>query len=204
MRELAWMPARGGHTMKNGSRMVLVVKRGGGTEPFSPEKLRRCFWRALGGETDLFQSAECLSQAVGIYLKRENRWRISSRALLEIAIRALRQTGHDQAAKDLELHHRDRLGARRQLKVTQAAQPGESNSTNTWTFRWDRDWVTRQIEQRWQVSRTAAAVISADIEEELLSTQTQIDRQALLDLIDERVDHFGLAPWCLLASMPAQ
>jgi hypothetical protein len=190
--------------MKNGSRMVLVLKRGGGTEPFKLEKLRRCFWRALGGEGFTFQSAECLAQAVGIYLRREDRWRVSSRALLEIAIRALRQTGHDDAAKEVEWHHRHRLGARRRLKVTQPARPGESTTTESWAFRWDRDWVTRQIEQRWDIGRAAAAVISADIESELLEKKSDIDRQALLDLIDERVEHYGLAPWCLLASMPAR
>jgi hypothetical protein len=190
--------------MKNGSRMVLVVKRGGGTEPFKLEKLRRCFWQALGGEGCLFQSAQCLAQAVGIYLRREDRWRISSRALLEIAMRALRQTGYEDAASQLEGYHRRRLGARRRLKVTQAPRPGELAASEMWTFRWDRDWVTRQIEQRWAVGRPAAAVISADIESELLENKSHIDRQALLDLIDERVEHYGLAPWCLLASMPAR
>lgn len=190
--------------MKNGSRMVLVVKRGGGTEPFKFEKLRRCFWRALGGEGWSFQSAECLSQAVGIYLRREDRWRVSSRALLEIALRALRQTGHEDAAKELEWHHRHRLGARRRLKVTQTARPGESKAVEAWVFRWDRDWVTRQIEQRWDISRAAAAAISADIEAELLESPSHIDRDALIDLLDERVEHYGLAPWCLLASMPAR
>jgi hypothetical protein len=185
----------------NGSRKILVVKRGAWTEPFQLEKLRLCLWRALGGDGESFQSAQCLAQAVGIYLKREKRWRISSKALLEIAVRALTQTGYTDAAKRLEDCHQQRLVARRGLQITQAKGPGENSANDCWVFRWDRNYVTRQIEQRWEVGHAAAAVISADIEDELLDGRPRIDRHELMDIIDERVDSFGLAPWCLLASM---
>ncbi len=119
-------------------------------------------------------------------------------------MRALTQTGYGNAAQSLESCHQHRTEARRQLQITRPTGAGGPDDQEYWAIPWDRDWVTRQIERRWDISAAAAAALSADIERDVLNGPQTVDRHALIDLIDERVDNFGLAPWCLLATMPSK
>jgi len=174
--------------------MIQVLKRDCSVEPFRPERLRLCLYRAMGGTGGRFDEAHQLARAIGIYLRRARCRVATSRAVLEMAFKALRQTGHGDAAEALEAHHQWRRGARQRLVV---AHPSGRRCA------WDRSWVTEQIQHRWDVPRPVARTLSADIEGELLRRGGRIDRQTVLDLVDERVENYGLAPWCLMASAPS-
>ena len=177
-----------------GSRMIRVLKRDSSTEPFDSNKLRLSLWRAMKDCGGKFTYAHCLSQAIDIYLEQTHSTAVSSRAILEMAVRALRQTDQHAAAEVLETHHRWRQAARRRL--TMVHESGQKSV-------WDRNWVTQQAEHRWSLSHGTARGISADIESELLPQGGEIRREQVLDRLDELVDQLGLAPWCLMASVPS-
>ena len=174
--------------------MIRVTKRDGVVEPLQVERLRSCLWRVLRLKRRRRVEADDLSRAIVVYLRRDGVTSVSSRALFEMVVRSLRHTNHDAAADALESHHRRRWRARRALVVVDA----DDRRTP-----WDRSWLTARIQHRWTVGRGAARAISSHLERELLGRRTTIARQSLLDLIDERVENFGLAPWCLMASAPA-
>ena len=174
---------------------IHVLKRAGAAEPFSVEKLRLCLWRAMGCRLERLCPAHHLAEAVAVYLRRNGRRAVTSGALFEMAIRALRQTGHDDAVDALEAHHGRRMAARRRLVLV---HPTGRRS------RWDRNWLTEQIRHRWDVGRGAARVLSGTIEEDLLPCDGPVARQTVLDLAGRRVAEYGLRPECLLASVPAR
>lgn len=174
--------------------MIRVQKRDGVVEPLRVERLRSCLWRVLRLCPHCRSEADQLSRAIVVYLRRRGVTTVSSRALFEMAVRSLRHTGHDAAADALESHHRWRRAARRALTVVH----DDAHRTV-----WDRSWATEQIRHRWAVGRGAARAISSHLERELLGRRAEISRQAVLDLLDQRVEDYGLAPWCLLASAPA-
>ena len=176
-----------------GSRMIQVLKRAGEPEPFDRRRLRLCLWRAMRGGDAAFTHADRLSEAIGLFVGQRGCRVVSSRALLEMALRALRKTGRAAAGDALEAHSRQRQRARRQLTVVH---------DNGRRSRWDRHWVTQQVRHRWRIGRPAARAISAEIERHLLARGGEVSRDAVLDLVDERVENYGLAPWCLLASAP--
>lgn len=176
-----------------GSGTIQVLKRSGITEPFRIDLLGLCMWRAMHDRQGRFAQATQLAEAITIHLSRNGCHIVTSRALLEMALRALRQTHHDLAADALEAHHRRRRAARRSLILVHDAERRSH---------WDRDWLTEQIRRRWSVSRAAARAISAEIERELLGRDGPIARDAVLSMVDRRVEEYGLAPWCLLTSAP--
>jgi hypothetical protein len=178
-----------------GSRTIHVVKRAGASEPFSVEKLRLCLWRAMACRAEMLLHAHYLAEAIALYLRRNRRRLVTSGALLEMAVRALDQTGLGDAAEALEAHHCRRLAARGRLVLV--------HSTGR-RSRWDRNWLTEQIHHRWGVGRSAARALSAMVEDELLPFEGPVNRQAVLDLACRRVDEFGLGPECLLTSAPAR
>lgn len=177
-----------------GSGTIRVLKRAGTTEGFCAERFRSCLWRVMQPFGGRFQQADALADAVVLYLRRAGCRIVTTRALLEMALRVLRKTDHGPAADALAARHRWRRAARRRLLV--AHENGRQCP-------WERHWVTQQIQRRWAVTRSAALAISADIEHELLAGESPVRRQTVLDLIDERVENYGLAPWCLLASAKA-
>lgn len=177
------------------SGKIRVIKRDSSVEPFDTAKLRRCLWQAMQGHGGQFVQAHHLSQAIRTYLHLNRRQVVSSRALFEMAVRVLRQTNHDQAAEALEAHHRWRRTTRRRLIMVH--ETGQKSA-------WDRSWATEQIQRRWAISRGPARAISAEIECRMFARGGEVGRQAVLDCVDELVENYGLAPWCLMASVPTQ
>ena len=175
-----------------GSGTVRVLKRTGAMELFDSARLRLSIWRAMQGKADLFDHADHLAEAIGVYLRRNGCHLVTSRALLEMALRALRQTDCPEAADALEAHARRRYERRQQL--TLAHPHGRT--------RWDREWLTGQIAHRWDISLGAARALSAQIEEELLQRGGCVDRDAALELVDQRIAAYGLASHCPLMTMP--
>lgn len=184
----------------HGSRTIHVVKRDGTRELLDRRKLRLSLWRAMQHHGSHFSQAECLSQAVQTYLTRSRCRTVSSRALFEMVVRVLRQTGHEPAAETLERHQRQRSAARRRVYVLDSA--GRRRP-------WSRSWVAREVMQRWALSHAAGRAISAEVERQVLTDGTghasrQLSADHVLDRADQLVEEFGLAPWCLLASVPTE
>jgi hypothetical protein len=174
--------------------MIRVTKRDGVVEPLRVERLRLCLWRVLRSHPHCRTQADNISRAIVLHLRRTGVAAVSSRALFEMTLRCLRHTNHDAAADALERHARWRQNARRAMTIVH---------DDTHHTAWDRSWVTQQIQRRWDIGRPAARAISSQIEGELLGRRSEISRDAAVDLLDERVENYGLAPWCLLASASA-
>ena len=171
--------------------MIQVLKRDGAVEPFSADRLRACLWRVLrcGDQGNLLPRLLC--EAIAIHLRRRGTAKVSSAALFEMALLALRETDQPAAADALEEHRRWRHQARRTLWLI-----GEDGRRRPW----DRGWLTARLQSRWAISRPAARAIGGILESELLGQADPLPAQRLDDLIDERVENYGLAPWCLIAS----
>ncbi len=177
----------------NGSGTIHVLKRDNSTEPLAPAKLRLCLWRGLSGSGGRFEQAQWLTDAIAAHLRRAGQPTISSGALFEMAVNALRATGHRSAAAAVEAHHQWRQRARRSLAVR--------NELGLATA-WDRGWLTDTLADRWALSRPTARALSGILEDDLLGSIDELPERALLDRADELIEQFGLAPWCLLASAP--
>ena len=177
-----------------GSGTIRVLKRAGSVELFDTARLRLSMWRAMRGDGGSFDHADQLAEAIGVYLRRSSCGLVTSRALLEMALRALRQTGQVEAADTLEAHDRQRHDRRQQLTL---GHEGRRRS------RWDRDWLTGQIRHRWDVGLGAARALSAEIESELLARGGCVDRAAVLNRVDERIAAYGLASHCPLTTAGA-
>ncbi len=173
--------------------MIQVVKRDNAVDPLNADQLRGCLWRVMAPFGSPFARTHHLSRAIVLYLHKKSINSVTSRALFEMVVRALRQTRHAAAADALETHHRWRSDARRHLTVV------HDNGQRTG---WDRTWLVQQIQRRWDVSRPAARALSAGVEIDLLGGAGDVGRQRVLDLADERIENYGLAPWCLMASAP--
>lgn len=181
--------------MKRRSRTIRVLKRDSSAEPFDAAKLRRSLWLALGGQPGWLIYADSVAQAIHAYLRVLNMRAVSSRALFEMAVGALRCIGRGEAAERMEEHARWRRRARRAMVLLHdGGQRCE----------WDRSWVIEQLRRRWRISPPAARALSGHLERQMLQRPRLLSRQDVLDAVDELADHYGLTPWCLLASVPAE
>ncbi|MFW6154424.1 MAG: ATP cone domain-containing protein [Planctomycetota bacterium] len=171
--------------------MIQVLKRDGAVEPFCVDRLRACLRRVLRptGQADTLPRLLC--EAIAIHLRRRGTAKVSSAALFEMVLLALRETDQPSAGDALEAHRRWRHRARRALRLVD--EDGRLRA-------WDRGWLTGRIQSRWALSRPAARALGAIIEAELLGRPGELSQRRIDDLIDERVENYGLAPWCLIAS----
>ncbi len=167
------------------SRMIKVKKRDGGIEDFDVAKLGGVLgrgFRQLGG--DIFEARE-LARAIEIFLVRSKRFRISSAALFEMGLKALRHVKMNDAAELLELHRTLRTIRRRLLRVRHEDEKLTA---------WDKGWLVELAARMWHVSHTTARILAGEVENEILShDQPEIHREEILDLLNRRVAELGLA-----------
>lgn len=166
------------------TRKVQVLKRDGSAEEFDPRKLAGAMWRAMAPAQGRFGDALDLAAAIRIYLERTSRESISSAAVFEMTVKVLRRVRMDQAAENLERHHRFRAERRMQVKLCD--DRGSSH--------WDKNWLVIQGMRNWNLSRPAARIVAARAEKELLGgKRVLIQRQLALALLNSLVAEFGLA-----------
>lgn len=169
----------------SGSRKVRVVKRDGSREFFNRSKLGVALWRGIQHTTGTYDHARQLAKAIELYLIRTDQRRISSAALFEMGMKVLRRVGLDEAGEVLEGHRAWRRLRRLRLKVRQEG--------GRMTF-WDKSWLAEFIARSWHLSRATARILAGQIELELLAGPARVvDRQAVIDLLNDRVLQFGLA-----------
>lgn len=175
----------------NGSRSIQVVKRDGDLEPFSLGKLRGCLLRALTCTPNGQAIVEPIARAIQLHLHKRKLTFISSRMLLTLVLRALRHTGNESAAERLEAHH-----SRRQQRRAAVHIVGPTGRRTGW----DKSAFAKIIHRRWDVSPAAARAMAAGVEQDVLAAGKDLTELELIDLADDRVEQFGLAPWCLLTN----
>lgn len=168
-----------------GSWKVQVRKRDGSREPFSAGKLAGSVLRALPDARAWVCDVQRLAEAVGIYLRRCRRRRISSAALFEMMVQVLRQSGLAGAAGAMSAHRVARRRRRRRLRVRHAG--GQ-------VTRWEKGWVGQLAQRVWLLSPAAARIVAGQVEEALTAGQGElVDRDDVLGLLNECVAAYGLA-----------
>lgn len=171
--------------MMDRSRMIKVTKRDGSVEDFDVAKLGGTLGRGfkrVGGD---ISDARELARAIEIFLIRGKRYDISSAALFEMGLKALRHVKMNDAAELLELHRTLRTIRRRLIRVRH-----EDDKLTMW----DKSWLVELGIRMWGVSRTTARILAGEVENEIISKDCpEIPREQILDLLNRRVAEFGLA-----------
>ena len=74
----------------NGSGKILVVKADRSVEDFDKRKLAGSIWRSMSGKYFCYGHAEKLAEAIQSYIQRKPMTIVTSAAVFEMAIKALR------------------------------------------------------------------------------------------------------------------
>jgi hypothetical protein len=145
--------------------------------------------RVLSPEEGGAYAADALSSAISCYLLRRRQRCVSSAALLEMTLVALRTVKMDEAADRLEQAHARRVGMRAHLVVQHQAG----------CTAWSKDWLTQHARQHWSLGRTVARILAGQVEQELTRrSSSRVRREQVLAMLAERVEQYGLVPACPL------
>jgi transcriptional regulator NrdR family protein len=165
--------------------MIEVVKRNGDREPFSIGKLAGTVWRGIEPTEGDYQEAIDIARAVFIHLRRKEISVISSGALLDLVLRAMRRMNMAEGAVLIELHSVLRSERRKGFQVVHE---------NGKVSEWDKTWLARLAGRMWFISTRTARHIAGEVEMELLErVDRTVKRQEVVDLLNEEVSQFGLA-----------
>lgn len=169
----------------HGSGTIQILKRDRSVERFDARKMAVSVWRAMRGSDMPFEYAEKLAEAIEIYLRRRGGSYVSSSAVFEMVLTALRHVGFSQCAKNAEAYRDWRDTLRKQLAVRQ------DNGTLT---RWDKSWLCEFARCSWHISPACARIIARQVEFGFLRGQELvIPRQAVVDALNELISQYGLA-----------
>ena len=169
----------------SGSRKIRIAKRDGSTEAFDPGKLAGAVYRVMEPGKDSLVRSRHLALAVGLYLHRAGRGRVSSAAVFEMTVQALRSVGMSDSADCLEAHRHGRAAARGRLSVLHDG--GQATL-------WDKGWLAELAQRGWFLSREAARVLAGQVEAELLAAaMPSVTRHEVLERLNCRVAEYGLA-----------
>ena len=168
------------------SGTISVRKKNGQIQPFDTGKLAGCIWRsvdAVGGE---YQLAWEIARAVEIYLRRKDRDEVTSSAVFEMCLKALRRVKIGEAAEVMELQSALRSIRRRLLRIDHG---------NGKISHWDKNWLVTLGRQIWQLSVETVRIIASEIELEILPSQQEkvLTREEICKILNEKVVQFGLA-----------
>lgn len=165
--------------------MIQVLKTDRSVEPFDNRKLAAAIWRAMGPTDESFDYAQELAEAVGTYLKRKGTQRVSSSALLEMTVRALRYVGFSEAATAAEKYNDWRDVMRRSLRIR--------HESGALTF-WEKGWLCELACCSWHVSRQTARILAGKVELELFALdEPVVPRQMVMDVLNWMMSQYGLA-----------
>jgi hypothetical protein len=165
--------------------VLSVRKRDHRCEPFSADKLAGSMRRAMAGNPDALRQTAELSKAIEIYLRRQRKRIVSSAAVFEMTLKALRRVHQGPAAEVMEMHRSLRCSRRRLLRVSQ--EDGQIT-------RWDKSWLAKLATTMWGVSNTTGRILAGDVEMELLPQEpTIIPREKVLGILNDQVVAVGLA-----------
>jgi len=169
----------------NGSGTIGVLKRDQSVELFCAEKLAGALWRAAQGTPAKFQEVRQIAGAVQTYLLRRRGRCVSSRAVFEMALKALRYVGLASAAEAAESYSRWRMLVRGRLRIR--------HEEGKLTY-WDKGWLCELACRSWHVMPTTGRILAGIVELGLLRGEdTVVWRQAVVERLNDVVAEYGLA-----------
>ena len=140
------------------------------------------------GRASPLYHAQRLSKRCGgaqIYLKRSSEECVSSRALFEMMLKALRYVGLEEAAESAEAYYKWRNALRRKLRVR--------HEGGAVTY-WEKGWACEFASRSWNISRSVGRVVAGKIELEfLLGGEKTLWRGEVIEQLNRLVAEYGLA-----------
>jgi len=167
------------------SRKIQVLKRDGTAEAFDSRKLAASIWRAINCRSATYEHARRLAEAVETYIIRKGCRCVSSSAVFEMTVKALRHVGLLKAAESAENYRAWRSLLRQQLRI----KHDEGRLTL-----WDKGWLLEFATRSWHISPAVARILAGKIELDLLrSGESIVPRQKVIGLLNRSVAEYGLA-----------
>ncbi len=168
----------------DGSRTIRVIKRDQSIELFDVCKLAGSIWRAMQGGAR-YDHSRRLAEAVELYLTRRSYKCISSSAIFEMVVKALRHVGLDAAADSAEAYDDWRNTLRKQLRIRY--------NTGKLTF-WDKGWLCEFARRSWHLRPVTARWLAGLVEIELFAEDDLVvSRQNVIERLNRCVSQYGLA-----------
>ncbi len=180
-----------------GSRKIFILKRDGSIEPFDKHKLRACLLRALPPHEGCLDRATALSSAIRCYIIRRRERCVTSAAVMEMVLAALRAVSLPITAERMEDWHAQRLEMRNRLVL---------HHSDTASSNWSKDWLVQQAKAQWGIGTVSARIIAGHIERILMAGGClAITRAEVIAMLEQQVSAFGLVLACPLqeAGWPA-
>ena len=169
----------------SGSRKIRVVKRDGSTEAFDPGKLAGAVYCALEPGKDSLVRSRHIALAVGLYLHRTGRGRVTSAAVFEMTVQALLSVGLEEATDCFEAHRHARAAARGRLRVCHEGGP---------VTLWDKGWLAEVAQRGWLLGRQTARLLAGEVEAELLALAApSVTRHEVMERLHRLLAEYGLA-----------
>ena len=169
----------------SGSRTIQVLKRDGTAEAFDHRKLAAAIWRAMSRKSATYEHARRLGEAVETYIIRKGNLCVSSSAVFEMTLKALRYVGLPKAAESAETYRAWRSLLRQQLRI--------KHKEGQLTL-WDKNWLLQFASRSWHISPATARILAGKIEVDLLrSGESIVPRHKVIDLLNRSVTEYGLA-----------
>jgi len=169
----------------SGSRKIQVLKRDGTIEAFDCRKLAASICRTMSRKTVNYEHAARLSEAVETYICRKGDHCLSSSAIFEMTLKALKYVGLTTAADRAEHYRAWRSMLRGQLRI--------EHEQGRLTL-WDKGWLLEFARRSWHISPETARIFAGKIELELLrSGESIVARQQVVHMLNRSVAEYGLA-----------
>jgi hypothetical protein len=167
-----------------GSGTISVVKHDGTSEPFDTHKLAGTIWRAMRGRGDYLHALR-LAEAVRTYVVSRHAPSVTSAAVFEMTIKAMKYVGLGAAAEAAENYAEWRGLLRQQLRI---------RHDGGHVTRWEKGWLFEFARRSWRISRATARILAGKVEEELLrSGREEMHREEIVEALNSVVAGFGLA-----------
>ncbi|MHC4982193.1 MAG: ATP cone domain-containing protein [Planctomycetota bacterium] len=168
-----------------GSWTIRVIKRDGCEEDFDAAKLAASIHLAMLQSEGTFHDASHLALAARIYLARSGVKRISSAAMMEMVMKALRCMGMAPAAAAMDAYHAWRCWRRGRIRIVH-----EGGQTTLC----DKGWLSELACRSWNLSQRTGRIMAAEVERDLLAgNRDELWRDEVQDMINWCVAAFGLA-----------
>ena len=165
--------------------MIWVLKKDGTAEAFDRRKLAAAIWRAMSRTRASYDHAARLAEAIETYIRRSRTRCVSSAAVFEMTLKALKYVGIPDAAESAEEYAQWRGLLRKQLRIR---HEGDRLTM------WEKSWLFEFAQRGWQVSRRTARIFAGQVEEDLLrSGQTVVHRADVIEALNRMMAEYGLA-----------
>ncbi len=170
------------------TKSLVITKRDGTLERYSPAKLRSCLVRVIRAGAEEPQLAAPLAQAITLHLReRPDPDMPTSDYLFGCVRAALVQTGLIGPAQVLEAHRRLRDARRQRVRVSDPLEPGRE------PVRWRKSAIVATLQNVYDLRQAVARFLAGRIEERVFGLGYRLlSKPFVAELVRNEVLAWGL------------